>query len=327
MAARWEPGEIVLKFRLGEFVLFRYTFPAMVCRENFLEIPPALSLEVPEPELELHGLDAAFVRSCPLSGTLPRLSRRGPFIRYLSTRYRHYYIRRRGTFDQYLSTFNPRTRATILRKVRKFESIYGSENSFREYADPEEIAAFWPLARQVSARTFQERMLGQGLPDDSRFRMTIDTLARANRVRGYLLVAESRPVAYVFGPIIDNRILLYDYVGYDSAFAKLSPGTVLQYYIVRRIFQEGRVEIYDLCVGEGEHKRIFANGYKDCADIIHLRANAKSYALVTAHFQLQWLSRLFVTMLDKLHCKAAVKRIIRSPFRPDTPTACHDLSK
>jgi CelD/BcsL family acetyltransferase involved in cellulose biosynthesis len=320
MEPRWEPGEIVLKFRWGEFVLFRYTLPALVCHENFLEVPPALSLQAPEPELELHGLDAAFVRSCPLSGVLPRLSQAGPFIRYLSTQYRHYYVRRQGSFEHYLAAFNPRTRATILRKVRKFESICGSENGFREHTTPEQIAAFWPLARQISARTFQERMLGQGLPDDSRFRMTIDTLAQANRVRGYLLVAGSRPVSYVFGPIIDNRILLYDYVGYDSAFAKLSPGTVLQYYIIRRIFQEGHVAIYDLCVGEGEHKRVFANGFKECADILYLRANAKTHALVTTHFLLQRLSSLFVTLLDELHCKAAVKKMIRSRFRPNTPT-------
>jgi hypothetical protein len=321
MEGRWKPGEIALKFRLGEFVLFRHTIPALVCQENFLEIPPVLSLQAPEPELQLYGLDAAFVRSCPLSGALPRLSQAGSFIRYLSTQYRHYYIRRRGAFDHYLSTSNSRTRATILRKVRKFESLYGSENNFRGYTTSEEIAAFWPLARQISAKTFQERMLGQGLPDDAEFQTTVETLARADRVRGYLLLAGSRPVSYVFGPIFGTRMFLYDYVGYDPAFAKLSPGIVLQYYIIRSIFQEERLDVYDLCVGEGEHKRIFANAYQECADIIYLRANAKSQALITAHFGLQWLSRLIVTLIDRLHCKATVKKMIRSQFREKTPNS------
>ena len=190
MEARWKPGEIVLKFRMGEFVLFRHPIPGMICQESFLEIPPALSLRAPERELDQHGLDAAFIRSCPVSEALPRLSRRGDFIRYLTTEYRHYYIRRQGVFAEYLATFNARRRATILRKVRKFEGIYGPDNSFREYTTPEEIAEFWPLARQISITTFQERMLGQGLPDDFEFRKAIVTLARANRVRGYLLFAD-----------------------------------------------------------------------------------------------------------------------------------------
>jgi hypothetical protein len=324
MEPRWKPGEIVLKFRLGEFVLFRRTISALVCQESFLEIPPALSLEAPGLELEQHGLDAAFILSCPLPGTLPRLSRVGNFIRYLRTAYRHYCVRRNGTFDHYLAAFNPGTRATILRKVRKFESLYGSDKCFREFRAPEEMAEFWPLARQISAKTFQERMLGGGLPDDSEFRMAVDTLARSNRVRGYLLLADSRPVSYVFGPILDDRILLYDYVGYDSAFAKLSPGIVLQYYIIRRMFEEERLEVYDLCVGEGEHKRIFANAHQECADIIYLRANAKSRALVTVHFVLQRFSRLIVAMFDRLHCKAAVKKMIRSQFLQETPSTSRD---
>jgi hypothetical protein len=320
----WKPGKIALKFRLGEFILFQCAIPATVCQENFLVIPPALSLQAPQQELEQNGLDAAFVPSCPLCGSLPRYSRAGAFIRYLKAAYRHHYIQIGASFDGYLATLNPRTRATILRKVRKFESIYGSEKSFGKYATPEEIAEFWPLARQVSAKTYQERMLGQGLPDDLEFRMAIDTLARAGRVRGYLLLADCQPVSYVFGPIIDHRIFLYDYVGYDSAFAGLSPGIVLQYYIIRSIFQEECLEVYDLCVGDGEHKRIFANAYKECADIIYLKAEAKHQALVAAHFVLQRLSRLIVTMIDRLHGKAAVKKMIRSQFRPKTPTAIQD---
>ena len=321
METRWKSGEIVLKFRLGEFVLCRCPIPALVCRESFLEIPPAFSLQIPEPTLDQHGVNAAFILSCPLPGPLPRLSRAGNLIRYLMTGYRHYYIRIQGTFDDYLSTFKPRTRATILRKVRKFESLYGTDNSFRQHATPEQIAEFWPLARRLSARTFQERMLGQGLPDDAEFQTTIDALARASRVRGYLLLADSRPVSYVFGPIIDNRVFLYDYLGYDPAFAKLSPGIVLQYYIIRSIFQEEHLKVYDLCVGEGEHKRLFANAYRECADILYLRANAKSRALITAHFGLQGLSRLIVALLDRLHCKTTVKKMIRSQFRQKTPNS------
>ena len=128
----------------------------------------------------------------------------------------------------------------------------------------------------------------------------------------------------MLGPVFGNRIFLYDFVGYDAAFAKLSPGIVLQYYIIRSIFQEERLEVYDLCVGEGDHKRIFANAYKDCADIIYLRANARSRALVTVHFVLQRLSRFIVTMFDRLHCKAAVKKVIRSQFRQQAPLTLPD---
>ncbi len=314
MGVRWEPGEIVLKFRLGEFVLFRYTIPALVHQESFLDASPALSLQAPETELEQHGLEAAFIRSCPLPGNLPRLARVGGFVRYLTTEYRHYYIQRQGGFDDYLAAFSARRRATLLRKVRKFESLYGRDTSFREFATPEEIAEFWPYARRISARTFQERMLAQGLPGDAEFQSTIATLARTGGVRGYLLFAGTRPVSYVLGPVLDNRVFLYDFVGYDPAFAKLSPGIVLQYYIIRRLFQERRLEVYDLCVGEGEHKRAFANACKDCGDVIYLRTGSKHLAAAVMHLVLHTASRFVVTLLAKLRLKSTVKKMVRSRF-------------
>jgi hypothetical protein len=324
METRWEPGEFVLKFRLGEFILFRYAFPALVCQESFLAIPPALSLQTPEFELEQHGLDVAFIRSCPLAGPLPRLSRVGDCIRGLQAAYRHFYIVLQGTFEEYLSAFHARTRATILRKVRKFEKLYGPDKNFRESTTPDEIAEFWPHAREISAATFQERMLGQGLPGDPEFQSTIDTLARLNGVRGYLLFAGSRPVSYVFGPVLDNRIFLYDFVGYDPAFAELSPGIVLQYYIIRRLFQERRLEVYDLCVGEGEHKRIFANACKTCGDILYFKASPKYLTALVTHLLLQTISRLVVTTFDRLDLKSTVKKKIRSRFSGYPPVNCSE---
>ena len=45
------------------------------------------------------------------------------------------------------------------------------------------FAVFHPLARAVSATTYQERLLGSGLPEDAESMRRLDSLATQGRLR------------------------------------------------------------------------------------------------------------------------------------------------
>jgi hypothetical protein len=310
----WQPGKALLRLRLGEFIIHQWQFPALICHEWFFDMPPTLASCPPEKQMRQNGLSAAMVQSCPLPTEMPLLSRTGNYYRYLKAQYQHYYIRIQGTFEEYLRSFNPRTRPKILRRVRKFERVFNSPTLFREFRTPEELKEFWPLALQVSRATFQTRFLGQGLPKEKTFHRQAELSAHENAVRGYLLMAGSRPVSYVFGSVRKRRVFIYDYIGYDPYFAKFSPGTVLQYYILRRFFQEGTFEICDFSIGEGEHKRIFATHHVHCGDIYFLEKNALHHSMLMADYTLQRLSKTAVSFLTKLGVKSKLKKQIRSRF-------------
>jgi hypothetical protein len=74
--------------------------------------------------------------------------------------------------------------------------------------------------------------------------------------------------------------LIYYYTGYDPDFNNYSPGTVLQYKTIETAFSLDQIKKYDLCTGEGKHKELFADEFKNCGDIIYFPLSPKYLIIV-----------------------------------------------
>jgi CelD/BcsL family acetyltransferase involved in cellulose biosynthesis len=190
-----------------------------------------------------------------------------PFVRQ---RYRRRFARLDGDFDAYLGGFSAKSRSTCRRKLRKLAERSGGALDLRCYRSEAEIDEFHALARDLSARTYQERLLDAGLPDGAEALAAMRALARADRARGWLLFLEGAPIAYLWAPA-QGLTLIYAHLGYDPAFADFSPGTVLQLEAMRQLMSEGRFRLFDFTEGEGQHKSLFATGGIDCVDLLLVR--------------------------------------------------------
>ena len=137
------------------------------------------------------------------------------------------------------------------------------------------------MARAVSATTYQEKLLGSGLPDDAVSVRHLESLAAADRLRAWLLFVENAPVAYLCCTA-DGGSLRYDHVGHDPAHNDLSPGAVLQVEAMRELFADGRFARFDFTEGEGQHKRQFSTGGTVCVDMLLLRRTLANRATVVA---------------------------------------------
>ena len=258
------------------------------------------------------GSDGAMLRSHPTSGPRPRLRIRDGWVCYRRSQYRRYLVEFKGTHQEYLAHFSPKARSTLLRKVRRFRDAAGVGEWFREYRTPEQLDEFYPLARSVSARTYQERLLDSGLPDDREFRERMRELAALDRVRAYLLFAGPQPVAYLYCPATqDSRILLYEYLGYDAGYASLSPGTVLQHLALERLFAEGTWRFFDFLEGETQEKRQFATCSVPCADLFYLRSSIRNTMLVLAHMAMESAADAAGGFLERVGAKRMIKQWIR----------------
>src|SRR4029077_2831682 len=127
-------------------------------------------------------------------------------------------------------------------------------------------SSFFPLARRVSSRTYQERLLKSGFPKDPEFRKSALTLSENNCVRAYILFLNGNPVSYLYCRVKD-KIVSYDYHGYDPVCAKLSPGTVLQILALEALFAEQQFMTFDFTEGEGPHKERLSTGLSLCGDV------------------------------------------------------------
>jgi len=149
---------------------------------------------------------------------------------------------------------------------RKRRKLAARGYRITRHHDPAGFAAFFPQARALSACTYQERLLGSGLPADP---APLARAAAADRLRAWLLHVDDAPVAYLCC-IADGATLRYDHVGHDPAWNDWSPGAVLQADALADLFAD-RFARFDFLEGEGQHKRQFASGGVACADWLLLR--------------------------------------------------------
>ncbi|MDG5489325.1 GNAT family N-acetyltransferase [Sphingomonas sp. BGYR3] len=182
-------------------------------------------------------------------------------------------------FDAWFAALSGNTRSGLKRKEKKLASA--GRVRIERYRSPAEVAAFHPLARQVAARTYQERLLDAALPADDGYQAEMLALAAAGRARGWILSIDDRPVAYLWCPVSDG-IVRYEHVGHDPAWNDWSPGSVLHLTAMRDLFAEGTLAQFDFTEGEGQHKRQLATGGVACADLLLLRPGLSNRALIGA---------------------------------------------
>jgi CelD/BcsL family acetyltransferase involved in cellulose biosynthesis len=307
----WQRRRVNVKFKLGERTLFTH---ALWLKVSDMPLRPdaATATTFPEPPAQPLEHDCAgfLMRSHPVPAEQRRWGRAGPYISYVPLQYQRYFIDLRQSFAEYKAKFSSKSRSTLARKVRRFAEQFGGEVRWRCYRDAAEMRDFHRLAREVSSKTYQERLLDAGLPQSAAFLREMEGLAARDCARAYVLFDGEKPVAYLFCPVRDD-VLLYQHLGYDPAYMGWSPGTVLQWQALEAIFAERRFALFDFTEGQSDHKRFFATGSVRCANVYFLRRNLHNLSVVLGHMGLDRMSESAGALLARAGLKSRVKKLIR----------------
>jgi len=307
----WHLIPVGLNCRLGESLLFTIRRLGFVCTAHFsdlsLDDPPALPVEATVRET----VDVCVVRSQPVSNALPRFSRTDGWIRYVPHQYNRYFVELAGTFENYLKHFSGKLRNTIKRHVRRFCEVSDGKIDFRQYATAEELDKFRPLAIELSARTYQTRVLGCGLPTTTDFWRRAREAAERGEIRAYLLFLAERPVAFIYC-VVERGIIEQRYLGFDPDCRDHAPGVVLLYCTLQSLFAAGVDRIFDFTEGENLQKQQFGTKHVYCADIYFFRNGLANAALVGLHCVIDVFSDWLGRRLEALGIKGAVKHLVRA---------------
>ncbi len=305
--ADWHPFAYELKYRLGEFTLG--TKRLNVLRKVYKLGELKGGDETPKlPQLDT-ALDGYFLSSIPRQCDSGTIERANGYLRYCVHSYMRCHIDMSGDFAGYSEKFSGKTRSTIKRKIRKFGEQAGGVD-FRIYRTPDEIDAFFRLARAVSAASYQERLLDCGLPD------SVDAIDRAkaaadcDQLRAFLLFAQGEPVSYLYCPI-ERGVLQYAYLGFKPEIGKLSPGTVLQWLALESLFSEGKFSAFDFTEGDSEHKRFFSTDQTPCSLELLLRPDLGIRLSVMLHRQVDASSSAIGNGLERIGFKRALRNWLR----------------
>lgn len=234
----------------------------------------------------------------------------GGMIAFVRQHYTRHYIDLTIGLDAYQASLSGNTRSTIKRKTRKVAEVSGGTLDIRRFRTPDEMTTFHDIARRISLRTYQERLLGSGLPDDDGFLRQMYSGAAADSVRAWLLYVAGEPAAYLYCPV-QGGVVRYDHVGHDPAFNDLSPGAVLQMAALGDLFAEGRFSRFDFTEGDGQHKRQFATGGVACIDMLLLRASLVNRLTTVALGGFDRSMALGKRATQKLGLEKVAKRIRR----------------
>jgi len=270
-------SEVALPLRIGARTVFtlrrRLIRRALTLEEALAGAMPPLPPLGPDDQ-------GYFVTALPAS-LIGKMSAAHPRLRAFGRqRYPRSYADLSQDFHAWLAGLSGKTRATLKRKARKLADRSGGSLDVRCYRSPQEMELFYAQAREVSARSYQERLLGAGLPDGPEALAEMRALAAGGGVRGWLLFTDARPISYLYAPA-EGQTLIYAFVGYDPDFSDVSPGTVLQLEAMRELMEEGRFRFFDFTDGDGQHKRQFATGSVDCVDLLLVRPRLAN--LLVAH--------------------------------------------
>jgi CelD/BcsL family acetyltransferase involved in cellulose biosynthesis len=309
-ALEWVPARRSLRFAFGGYCFHETWFEGLELLTHVTRITASLdeTTAAIAPLLDRHA--AVFVPSHPVRTKAPPLQFTRHFIRYTIETTRHYYIEFDRPFDQHMRRL-PRThRHEIERKLRRYLDASDGGIDLRCYATPRDARRFYELARALSVKTYQDRLLGLGLPDTDTFRAELRGHAERGTMRGYLLFDRGQPIAFGYCAGLGD-CLRFVFTGYDPAAADRSPGIVLVHEMVRSVAAEGRFAILDFGPGEGQYKRLFATASVPCATIYFLRPSPGHLVRALAHRTCTGASDGCGNVADWLGVKAQLRRWLR----------------
>ncbi|MEM9624705.1 MAG: GNAT family N-acetyltransferase [Pseudomonadota bacterium] len=248
--------------------------------------------------------------SVPDRESLASICKGGDALVYPFYRYDRCWVTTEGDFETYLASFSKTSRKGLRRRVRHLTSVSGGELDIRHFADADEMGVYYADARAVSAKTFQEKLMDDGLPAGQDFIEEMTSHARHGRCYGSILYLDDKPISYLHCEKRGSGWLAV-YGGFDPAYAKLSPGTVHLLSILERSFDDRLCAFFDFGPGRSDYKQSFATDAVPSSDILLLRKTGLNHLLVRTHKALRKVTRWGGRVADRLQLKTLIRQKIR----------------
>ncbi len=290
--AEWVVKPQFLEFRLGPVKLGKVSVNASVLTTPFIELPQQVSQSVVS-LADLHGCSVAVISGHPDVERAATVTFLNGLIRYVSFRETRFLVELRGAFADYLAKFSAKRRGNLLRTVKKFTQVSGGIVDCREYHTGPEMLEFQRIAVDISAKTYKQE-IGWTFQSSREFGEELVEASTRRAVRGYVLYCNGVPAAYAFCRV-QKSIIYYTHISYDPQFSEYSPGTVLLYLLIERLYAEGGFTYLDFLGGAyWQYKQVFSTVQMPSSTLFYFLPSFPNRALIAAHRLVRGLEALAV---------------------------------
>ena len=189
-------------------------------------------------------------------------------------------------WETYFASVSRTTRYAVRRKVRKMARLPGF--SVTRIEDPGREGLLDEIF-EVDRKSWQyENASGLGSDQATRdfYSRVAERAWRRGWFRSHLLSVCGEPVAFEFN-LVYKDVLYNLKLGYDSRYARYSPGLVLRYHVIQDAFRQGYREV-DFLGDEDHYKVSWTSHARDHIDIhVSNPSSLKGLAFHGYHFKLK----------------------------------------
>lgn len=222
----------------------------------------------------------------------------------------HYRLELPETFEKCCAIRSGKSIKQIRRHARRLGDALGAELTVDELCEASELEERAGDVERLVDRAWQARVLGHRLNMGDVVR-----LSRRGWVRLFLLRGGSKAVAFVLC-YRNGDSLIREQSGYDPEWARHYPGEILLYMMLQRLYEGDRPRVIDFGVGEGYHKRMFANNRIEISGLWLVRDTGENRARFRRYAVASAIDRCGRRLLERTGLKRMVMRGIR---RKPTP--------
>jgi hypothetical protein len=294
-----------LAFKLGPFRLAQTGFDLTTVDFG----PTAISGEKVDARF-LPSNQALFLKSVPDRLGLESASVFEPMLAYRAYRYDRSWTVTEGSFESYLGSFSKTSRKGLKRRTKKLVERSGGRLDIRRYDRADRMKTFHNHARAVSAKTFQEKLMDDGIPADQSFSESMKAKASEGRCYGAVLYLDDQPISYLYCERQGSGWLAV-YGGFDPAHAGFSPGTVHLLCELEALFEDPNCAFFDFGPGPSSYKQFFSTHDVPCSDILILDKTWSNQLAIAAHRMLGSLTDTGIQLAESLRVKERLRQQIR----------------
>jgi CelD/BcsL family acetyltransferase involved in cellulose biosynthesis len=165
-------------------------------------------------------------------------------------------------------------------------------------------------AHHISIYTWQSRRLGLRIKNSNGERDFLRRIAAAGAMRCYVLEQADKPLAFALGTQWKGRFH-YRELGFDSAFAEYSPGTVLLHRLLEDLTEHDSPRLFDFGGGDADYKRQFAHRQTWSGPVLLVRRGLRPMTAIRLNQARRAMSRWVRDSARSLGVLRALRRIYR----------------
>jgi len=173
----------------------------------------------------------------------------------------HWIMRLPETIDAFYQSLSKKHRGNLRRYIRKLEQECQDRVEFITYCGEHEVSQAIEDASVISEKTYQYS-LGCKFAEDVQTRNLLMTAARRGWLRISIIYVDSKPCVFLYALHYGKKYFI-ELMGFDPAYKRFNPGTVLFLKILEKACEAPDVEVFDFGFGDAEYKVSYCNTHWD----------------------------------------------------------------